>query len=341
MNELLDEYKKSLKSAWGYNDYNDWPIKFNSIMHLFMEEFFDSFIKDYDTCKIRGVSLDNIGKAFGNPARLYRMINGLIFGMKKKGIPIQMQRALVIELLRATQALKFGSVFNEDGKNIVLCPHKIALLMKEIKFHKADVSEAKILQRICGLLWSYTEAIFFRAHDITKEFHGLYSLPDKNERLMIREYLNLNPQDLWPDVELLPYKNIQIYCLYKNNLEVTIDAYNHLFLNNGNYVDDLVGYYILCDGKETDIQELSLLVPQVLNAVHNIQHWVKKTTWIEHTKKYADIYWYRKKPLCALANTTAQVPEIVYEKIENGQVDIRRLKNLTDRQIDWLISTII
>ena len=51
MSELLNKYKKSLKSAWGYNDYNDWPVKFNSIMHLFLEEFFDSFIKDYDTCK--------------------------------------------------------------------------------------------------------------------------------------------------------------------------------------------------------------------------------------------------------------------------------------------------
>ena len=155
------------------------------------------------------------------------MINGVIYGMKKKTIPIQTQRALVIELLRATQALKYGSVFNENGKNIVLYPDNLDLLMKEIKFHKANVSEAKILQKICGILWSYTEATFFRAHDITKEFHGLYTLPNKSERLLIREYLNLNPQDLWPDTELLPYKSIQIYCLYKNSLELSIDSYNH------------------------------------------------------------------------------------------------------------------
>lgn len=45
-NQDIQKYKESLKLAWGYNDYNDWPIKFNSIMHLFVTEFTREYLED-------------------------------------------------------------------------------------------------------------------------------------------------------------------------------------------------------------------------------------------------------------------------------------------------------
>ncbi len=53
MNDNLEKYRRSLESAWGYNDYNDWPIKFNSIMHLFIKEFADEFVSDLEKCRKR------------------------------------------------------------------------------------------------------------------------------------------------------------------------------------------------------------------------------------------------------------------------------------------------
>ena len=51
--EKLLMYKKSLESAWGFNDYNDWPIKYNSIMHLFLDSFAQEFLDDFKTLKLR------------------------------------------------------------------------------------------------------------------------------------------------------------------------------------------------------------------------------------------------------------------------------------------------
>lgn len=341
MNKLLEKYKESLKSAWGYNDYNDWPIKFNSIMHLFLEEFYESFEQEIKICDDQQINDKTIAASFGNPARIYRMINGIIYGMKRKHIDLNVQRNIVCKLLDITSCLKYGSIFNENGKNIIYSPTELNSCLSRISLHKADTEEAQIIQKVCGILWAYTEAIFFRAHDITKEFHGLYTDKDFKGNLLVREYLNLAPTELWPDVKLLPYQKIKIYCLYNSELCLSIDAYNHLFLQEGNYIEDLYGYYITGDGEELTLEQLFLLSKGMFKTISDIQSWVYKNTWVEHTKKYADIYWYRKKPLSDLCCCSNKVPDAVYKKIENGSIDERRTSNLTERQIDLLISTII
>lgn len=53
-NQDIQKYKESLKLAWGYNDYNDWPIKFNSIMHLFVTEFTREYLEDFSQLLYQG-----------------------------------------------------------------------------------------------------------------------------------------------------------------------------------------------------------------------------------------------------------------------------------------------
>ncbi len=43
---LLQKYRESLRVAWGYNDYNDWPIRVSSIMHLFTDVMSEQFLQD-------------------------------------------------------------------------------------------------------------------------------------------------------------------------------------------------------------------------------------------------------------------------------------------------------
>ena len=92
-NQDIQKYKESLKLAWGYNDYNDWPIKFNSIMHLFVTEFTREYLEDFSQLLHQGFSLAEIGHAFKNPDRIYRNINFIIQGMKRLHMSIAQQQA--------------------------------------------------------------------------------------------------------------------------------------------------------------------------------------------------------------------------------------------------------
>ena len=332
--DALEKYKNSLKSAWGYNDYNDWPIKYNSIMHLFCKEFAEEFLNEMeqiDSCVLKKGIKDNM-----NPARIYRMINPIIFGMKKLKIPLTVQRSTVINLLEIVKDLKDGSIFNEDGRNIILPQDRIETL--DIK-SVSNIDVSVRLHRSIGLLWAYTESIFFRAHDITKEMHGLY--PYKNGKLLIREFLNLSPTDLWETDYLIPYNKICIYAVYDKNVDLKIDAYNHFFLERGNFISSLVSYKICVDGEEVDIEALDRIASILTDSIYEIKNDIDKMDWHERALKYADIIWYRKKPISILCGNSGNVPDSVKHNIAVGEIDRKRISALTKREIDFMIKTII
>lgn len=337
----LAYYRKSLQSAWGYNDYNDWPIKVNSVMHIFLQDFAKEFLTDLEETKERNFSTLDIAKAFGNPARFYRAIDPVIFGMKRLRIDIEEQRKVVLSLLDIVKKMKYGSEFNEDGSNIILTPDELNNLIGRINLKKADASAASIIQRFCGVMWAYTEAIFFRAHDVTKEIHGPYSMGSSGEKFVVREYLHLQPYEIWDQVPFIPYKNIKIYTIYKEELNVTIDSYNHLFLHGGNYVNDLMEYALEVDGEMIGPEKLMEILPLMQKAIETVHQWVGKADWHARVNRYADIYWYRKSPIRRLLGKDWGVPESVREKIANGNADPKRLNNLSDDWIDRLIQIVI
>lgn len=332
----LNLYKKSLESAWGYNDYNDWPIKVNSIMHLFLKEFASEIIED-----IKQIDANELLKLFGNPARIYRIIDPTIFGMKRMKLPLEFQREIVLKMLDYVKLMKAGSEFNEDGRNNILSKEQVEVLFEQYQFTKTDKQSAGTIQKFCGILWAYTESIFFRAHEVTKEIHGMYELGE-GKNLVIREYLNLQPYHLWDEtVPFLKYQKIVIYTVYNAHLKLVIDSYNHLFLKEGNYKDDMIEYIILADGKRIDVEELNSLIADAMKTIMEIHRWVDVQDWRVIANKYADIYWYRKRPFREVLKKNYQVPDIVRENIANGLPDERRKHNLSEKEIGRLIRTMI
>lgn len=338
----LMNYKMSLKSAWGYNDYNDWPIKVNSVMHMFLEQFAYEFISDMEELNKRKVENNLIAKEFVNPARLFRIIDPVIFGMKRMKLDIAYQRQMVLQMLDIVKNMKYGSEFNEDGINLILSPNEVDSLSSRLNFKKVDNSSASIIQRFCGIMWAYTEAVFFRAHDVTKEIHGPYKLSGYDGKFIVREYLNLRPNYIWGDnVPFIPYQNIKIYTKYRDNLKVTIDSYNHLFLHEGNYVTDLDEYALEADDKSIEIDRLMEIIAEVPKTIGSIHKWVECSDWRTIVNRYAVIFWYRKSPLRNLLDMNWEVPEKVRENISVGNVNEKRLQNLSKESIERLIRIVI
>jgi hypothetical protein len=340
--DRLEAYRKSLVEAWAFNDYKDWPIKFNSIMHLFLKEFAEEFIEDLNELQKKGISTEDIGKAFGNPARVYRSIHSVIYGMKQMKLDLSYQREIVLSLLDIVKTMKYDSEFNEGNENIILSPNEITTLNKVVNFYKPSPQESNILQRFCGIIWAYAEVIFFRVHDVTKEFHGLYhDETDTKKKILIREYLNLNPKDIWTNIPLLPFNSIKIFTKYDNNIEVSIDSYNHINVCKGSFIESLTDHAIECDGKSISLKELQSFLPIILQTIEEINNWVDKSNWKEITNRYADVYWYRKKPLKDLLECDWQVPGKVRERIKVGNINEKMSGKLSKDQIHKLICTII
>lgn len=330
--ERLDLYRKSLVHAWGFVDYNDWPIKLNSVFHLFLNEFSEEILSDISYLEQeKNYSITSIAKLMGNPARIYRIIDTTIYGMRRKRYSLKEQRNITLKLLSMVRSLKYGSEFNEDGKNIILPPEKVTDLITHCPQKRCSVEDSTFIHRFCGIMWAYTESIFFRAHDVTKEIHGSYNCNNRN--IIIKEYLNLHPTDIWSNVKLLPCNKIKIIKYYSEDIKLTIDALNHLYNKGGLPIPNLVNYIIEIDDKEVSIHALRELAPIVQQTISTITSKINAMTWHEKVLKYAEIFWYRKRPLREARGLSWRLSQSIKKQIYAGKENARRLNRLSEEQV--------
>lgn len=334
-NNRLRLYRQSLVKAWGCVDYNDWPIKLNAAFHLFLEEFSAEFLDDITYLESeRGIALADIARAMNNPARVYRIIDASLYGLKRSRTPLVKQRQTTLKLLDMVKALKYGSEFNENGINEILSPSQVALLADKVPVSCTPFG-ARLIHQFCGAMWSYTESIFFRAHDVTKEIHGPYPLQD-GKVLVVKDYLNLRPTEIWGDMPLLPCNSIRIVKKYAAGVNLTIDALNHLYSEQKLLIPHLEGYFMIVDGILADEDMATGLLEKMKEAVSAISSGVDEMSWNERVAKYAEIFWFRKRPVRDLRGLPWHVPAKVRERIAIGTDNSARRERLSAEQVSRL-----
>ncbi|HEY9432886.1 MAG TPA: hypothetical protein VI260_15590 [Blastocatellia bacterium] len=328
--ERIQLYRESISRAWGYGDANTWPVKLNAAFHLFLKEFGEELIADIIHLEAEGKSLAEIAQPFYNPARLYRIIDSTIYSMRRNRYNVADQRAIVQKLLAMTRALKHGSEFNEDGANRIYSPAEQQRIAERRLSSAVDSpATSQIVHRFCGVMWAYTEAIFFRAHDVTKEIHGPYTLDD-DRQFIVQEYLNLRPAELWPGFPLLPCRTIRVYKQYSRSVRISIDALNHLYHEGGQLVPSLTAYSVEVDGEEHDVGILNEYLKIVQQTVMAISRHIDSISWNERVLKYSDIFWFRKKPLRDQRGLDWRVPASVRSAILAGHENERRRTPLSN-----------
>lgn len=325
--ERLQRYRESLKRAWMHNgDANVWPVKLNAAMHLFVSEFGECLMSDLTQLEAAGESPAEIAALLGNPARPYRMIDFTIYSMRRRRFPLAQQRDVVLKLLRITRALKYGSEFNEDGSNIILPPARSDEILRELaECESCTAEESAVLHRLCALLWAYTEAVMFRAHDVTKELHGPYRCSTTRGQLIVKEYLNLRPEVLWRHIPLLPCQSIRVSLHYADNVAFRIEWHNRVYHDGAPLVPSLHGYRIEIDGNRVGLEATADLMSSMKQTIAAISRNLSQATWNERVAKYAEIFWYRKKPLADRLGRDWRPPQEVFAAIQYGsESDARR-----------------
>lgn len=334
--DRLDLYRKSLVRAWGHRDYNDWPVKLNSVFHLFLYEFGEELLADLDYLEhYKGWPLRKIAELFRNPARIYRLIDSVIYSMRRQGYTLFRQRQEVLRLLSMVRAIKHGSEFNEDGRNIIYSPGEVESVAGHLRTApRCNRDESALVHRLCGLLWAYTESIFFRAHDITKEIHGPYPLSTHGGNLVVKEYLSLKPTDIWPDLPLLQHREIRVLLSYSVDMSIEIDALNHLY-NRGkkSAVEQLAAFEVQLDHRSATTEQIKEAINRLEGIIVGNTEFVDGLSWHQKVEKYAEIFWYRKAPLRKARGLDWKLPEQLRSRIQAGSPDPRRLTRLSPEQV--------
>lgn len=330
--QLLKKYKEALKVAWGYNDYDDWPIRVSSIMHLFADTFAQEFLEDMQKIWSEGKGAEKLGNLFRYPGRLFRLIDVVLFGLRRLRIPLQDQRQFIVRMIRAAAVVKDGDLFSKDGRNLLKQEH---IPNDYCGNHETSL----IVHKLQAALFLYTESTYFRGHDATKAVHGPYS--SENKLIVFRRYHNLSPDSLWPKSMLLPIKKITTVCQYHATADIRVDCYDHIY-HTGKLNDELIAWRIEIDGKvETDPKVLQDITEEAIEKARTISQMVDQWDWKKKAMKYAEIFWHRKAPLDQWSNRPNVPPDSVFDKIAQGEQNESRLRCLSPAEVARLIQLVV
>jgi hypothetical protein len=314
--ERLERFRDQVSVPLANTDPDKWPIRAGRIGHIILDVFSQEFFEQVGQLRLKETPIGEISRLFKNPTRLWRMSHHLLKGLQMAKLPREEQRKNMLILLDMIKSLKHGSEFMEKGRNIILPPQEAESMAKGMT--PTDNKTSRMVHQLAASLWGYSETLYFVAHEISVEIHGPYTL-DNGMTALVRDYRNLKPNDLWSECNTLSFDNLRITAAYKD-LEMEFDVYNNPYLKKNSFMESCQEYRMEVNGIQTHIQEIPRMTKELSQITTAIVKKVDNYSLPETGKKYAEIFWYRKKPLADALGVDWKPPEIVYKRFESTPI---------------------
>jgi len=208
---------------------------------------------------------------------------------------IDMGREQLIEFFERTAdlllALRREDPFCKEERNVIWDESKLEEV-KGLEFVKPSPEEKRLLSTINVSLWQYARILQCNHHVYSHEFHGPYDLGDSI--LLVREYFDLKPVQVWEEVKGFPYEKLLILETYRKGFDLRIDTFNHLYSDEP-LPNNLTSFLILVDGKEFAGRDKDDFLTELNQALNNSfselsshissfspRDWFEKIIWMRH-----------------------------------------------------------
>jgi hypothetical protein len=312
--KLLKDFANAIATPVGLTDSQKWPVRAGTVIFPVRNHLVREFIAQIEVSGIIGHP-EKWRKAFYGPTQLWRMSHHLISGLLDDNLDKNQIAEKILLLLEGIAALNNDHYFNNIGAHIIMDDSKITNV---IKTPMLGMNSANKLLRLSGAFWSYSEANYFVAHELTCEYHGAYKLDD-GKFVVIRDLMNLKPIELWPDRDFngLP-DNMRIVTIHDNTLDIGYDVYNNLFDNNGTMDVSLLDGYAIAENKILSINDVAGLISCVLKKIGIFTREVDSMAHNAIAHKYMEVFWYRKKSLADYMGIDWKPPIELYKVLDDG-----------------------
>ena len=321
---LVDDFKEAILEVWQRDGKTTWPIDLNSVSHLFIGDFDKELLEDIQALQQQGLTKNEICRLFAIPQRIIRLIMPFVQGMGALSLSRDKRAEQVGYLLSLVDALKYGDPSNRDGRNIVLSPEESSTVIDKSRMSPSEAQSSRLVHLLCGVLWAFSETLFFKTHGFVREFHGPYLRPGEDRQCLVRDFACLKPVEVWEDCSKLRYSKARVVTEY-DQLDFTIDIYNHVSIPKGkSFVRSLHSYYVECDGKLLSPREIEQLYQELSEVLGAVSKRVEAMNWAMRTEKYAEIFWYSKKNLRDRLAKDWSLPDKIRRTIRNGELKSRQ-----------------
>lgn len=211
-----------------------------------------------------------------------------------------------------------SDVYNLDGKNFLINEEKVKTIAQTTYWDIPQNNEEK--KQVSILTIAANNLSYTLLYDIfmTGGFylHGPYNVEKffgKNTIMIIREYHNLNPKELWPDLEI-PFTEIKIYAVYKN-LDIKINFVNDPFTKDS-IGDKLIAYKIYIDNKQIPLPKIEETIGILNNTALLQTKKINSLSDLDKVRKGAEIAFYQFKKLREYMGDSWKPPIIIEKTIQ-------------------------
>ncbi|GEM_PF-2196460 len=222
-------------------------------------------------------------------------------------------------LLELIQHKVQNDVLCRDGKNLLLNQQEIDKIFEAPDWiHPTYPEERKQVAFLTIVLNHLCYSLFYDEY-MTGGFylHGPYLAKKRfgeNTILVIREYHNINPTELWPAFKN-QYKKITMYCIYRH-LDLKINFANHP-ISKDTVGDKLLTYKILVDGKHIHAFQVEDLIHYLEEKTNEQTKRVNLLSNLDKVRKAAEIAFYLFKPFRDKLNVPWKPPQEVEKTIQH------------------------
>jgi len=252
--DLLEAYRQ----AWAKMDINIFKetVDFKKLDPLIAESWMKKVIEIIEEAEKQNLSYREIAELFHSPNTLRN--NGIfdLFMASHAKLSGEKRKKVANFYINNLKAICLKDPFSLDGHNVIHGQAQIEEITNKVL--PASMEIAKKLGRVINACYHMGYSLFDDMNpQLVYENYGPYYIEKENEKkylVVIKEFKNMKPVELWPETSRLPFSKIKIISLYEN-VKFSIDAITHTSYK-GNIIDGLKYYAIYLDDRLIDINEI-------------------------------------------------------------------------------------
>ncbi|MEK7084319.1 MAG: hypothetical protein AAB932_03740 [Patescibacteria group bacterium] len=272
LNKEIDDYLDAMTVALAGMDFRafDDTIVFFRCDPLIAHGWTKRILTLIDDCE----SSDIVGKAFGvlcpSVSKLRNMAMTDCWMAKCAGVPRADRERIFVWYSKAMLGICLKDPYALEGTNLIHTPEEIDQFLSGS--HPATPDIARRLGRLISACYHFGHAAYSDMNPETVyDNYGSYDVagtlpypPFRREGtyiVVVKEFNNLRPVELWPETASLPCESIRIVCLYED-VKMSIDNITHVTYD-GDIINGLRQYRLMVDGHDAKIEEVSKLTDAI------------------------------------------------------------------------------
>ena len=307
-------------SAYMAIPYNKYPSYLCILLNALKEVF-----KDYD--------VHEITNRFLIPNKV---LHNFYFYLYKQWSDLSKKdfQELTRYLLNILINIRKNDPFCISGRNIILDKKSIERIYHNyqdffINLLRLPTNEhlewKRTLKELIQILFCYFEYLFWARRRIGYIHHGPYILSQRKETLLVWNYYDFKPKEIWPCVKDIPLNNLSIYIFCHYNMINEIKEFFDITEKELYDLDSLLKFIkrvliVVNEKIITDVDQIRKIIELVKKYAVRLrvrQQTMKKE---EFKRKFLEITFYMSKPIMKMLNKGWQPPKYYYEYILNEEI---------------------